>query len=84
VQGKELLARAALAEGSRPETLRIYQELGDQSADAMIFMSKEAFAAGDFEQARKWTILLARRFPEQLQFRENIIAIDAAAAPKKP
>lgn len=84
VQGKELLARAALAEGSRPETLRIYQELGDQSTDAMIFMSKEAFAAGDFEQARKWTLLLAKRFPEQPKFRENLIAIDAAAAKKKP
>ncbi len=83
-QGKEVLARCALAEGSRAETIRIYQELGEQSADAMIFLSKEAFSAGDFEQARKWTILLARRFPEQPKFRENLIAIDAAEKSKKP
>ena len=84
VSGKELLARCALAEGSRSETLRIYQELGDQSADAMIFLSKEAFAAGDWDQARKWTVLLARRFPEQPQFRDNLIAIDAAVKKSKP
>ena len=82
--GKELLARIALAEGARPETLRIYQELGGQSADAMIFLSKEAFAAGEFAQARKWTILLARRFPEQPEFRQNLIAIDTAEKGKKP
>ncbi len=84
VQGKELLARIALAEGTRAESLRIYQELGEQSADAMIFLSKEAFAAGDFDQARKWTRLLARRFPEQPAFRQNLIAIDAAEKLKKP
>ncbi len=84
VQGKELLARIALAEGKRAETVHIYQELGEQSADAMIFLSKEAFAAGDFEQARKWTILLARKFPEQPEFRQNFIAIDAAEKAKKP
>ncbi|MEI6673594.1 MAG: hypothetical protein WCO57_00295 [Verrucomicrobiota bacterium] len=78
VPGKELLARIALAEGARAETLRIYQELGEQSADAMIFLAKEAFAAGKFDQARKWTGLLARRFPEQPEFRNNLLAIDAA------
>jgi tetratricopeptide (TPR) repeat protein len=84
VPGKELLARIALAEGDRTETLRIYQELGDQSADAMIFLSKEAFAGGDFEQARKWTGKLAQRFPEQPEFRQNLIKIDQAEKPKTP
>jgi len=84
VQGKEILARCALAEGSRAETLRIYQELGEQSVDAMIFLSKEAFAGGDFEQARKWTAKLAQRFPEQPSFRQNLIKIDAAEKLKKP
>ncbi|MEN9975557.1 MAG: hypothetical protein RLZZ282_1563, partial [Verrucomicrobiota bacterium] len=84
VPGKELLARIALAQGDRAETIRIYQQLGDQSADAMIFLSKEAFAAGDFDQARKWTTLLAQRFPEQPAFRKNLIAIDAAQQRKNP
>ncbi|MEI6654178.1 MAG: hypothetical protein WCP45_05365 [Verrucomicrobiota bacterium] len=84
VPGKELLARIALAEGARAETVRIYQELGGQSADAMIFLSKEAFAAGDFAQARKWTGKLAQRFPEQPEFRANLIGIDAAEKLKQP
>jgi len=84
LQGKEILARIALAEGSRAEALRIYQELGDQSADAMIFLSKEAFATGDFTQARKWTGMLARKFPEQPEFRQNLLKIDAAEKLKKP
>jgi Tfp pilus assembly protein PilF len=84
VPGKEILARIALAEGARAETVRIYQELGDQSADAMIFMSKEAFAAGDFGQARKWTAALAQRFPEQPEFRQNLIEIDSAEKSHKP
>jgi len=84
LQGKEILARSALAEGARSETLRIYQELGDQSVDAMIFLSKEAYAAGDFEQARQWTGKLARQFPEQPQFRTNLLQIDQAAKRPKP
>jgi Tfp pilus assembly protein PilF len=84
VPGREILARIALAEGARAETLRIYQELGEQSADAMIFLSKEAFAAGDFEQALKWTARLARQFPEQPAFRQNLLEIHAAAKRAKP
>ncbi len=82
--GKEILARAALAEGSRQETIRIYQELGETSADAMIFLSKEAFAAKDFEQARKWTGALARKFPEEPSFRNNLLKIDEAEKSAKP
>lgn len=52
-QGRELLARAALAEGNRTETAKIYSELGESSPDAMIFLSKEAFAAKNFAEARK-------------------------------
>ena len=84
VQGSEILARAALAEGSKDETLRIYQELGEKSADAMIYLSKEAFAAGDFEDARKWTGALARRFPEQPAFRKNLLKIDETDPSRKP
>ncbi len=82
--GKEILARIALAEGSRAETLRIYQELGDLSADGMIFMSKEAYSLGDYDQALKWTGILARRFPDQPDFRKNILKIEEAKKLKKP
>jgi len=75
IQGKEILARAALAEGNRAETTRIYQELGTDSVDAMVFLSKETFAAGNYAEARKWTGELARRFPEVPQFRQNLLKI---------
>jgi tetratricopeptide (TPR) repeat protein len=84
VQGKEILARAALAEGKKDETVKIYTELGDKSPDAMIFLSKEAFAVKDYAQARKWTALLTRRFPEQPSFRENLLKIDEAEKNAKP
>ncbi len=82
VHGKEILARAALAEGGLAEALRIYQELGEESADAMIYLSKQAFAQKDWQQARKWTGKLARRFPAEPQFRKNLLSIDAAEAGK--
>lgn len=78
VSGKEILARAALAEGNLDETLRIYGELGEESVDAMIYLSKQAFAQKDWQQARKWTGALARRFPAEPQFRKNLLRIDQA------
>lgn len=83
-RGREILARAALAEGRREETVRIYQELGEDSTDAMIFLSKDAFARSDWPQARKWTGELARRFPAEPQFRKNLIRIDEAENQGKP
>lgn len=82
IQGQELLARAALALDDRKESMRIYEKLGDQSADAMIFLSKEAFAVENFADARRWTLTLARRFPEQPEFRKNLLKIDEAEAAK--
>lgn len=80
VRGKEILARVALADGVLDEALRIYKELGEESADAMIYLSKQAFAQKDWQQARKWTGELARRFPSEPQFRKNLLSIDAAEA----
>jgi len=82
VRGKEILARAALADGVLDEALRIYRQLGEESADAMIYLSKQAFAQKDWPEARKWTAELARRFPTEPQFRKNLLSIDAAEAGK--
>ncbi len=83
VSGKEILARCALAIDSRDEALRIYRDLGESSTDAMIYLSKDAFAKKDWPQARAWTEKLARRFPNEAQFRKNLLRIDADEA-KKP
>ncbi|MGD7652027.1 MAG: tetratricopeptide repeat protein [Verrucomicrobiales bacterium] len=77
-RGREITARAALAEGKREETTAIYQELGSDSVDAMIFLSKEAFSSRDWPAARKWTSELARRFPSEPQFRKNLLRIQQA------
>lgn len=80
IGGKEILARAALADGSSQDAERIYLALGTESADAMIYLSKQAFATKDWAAARKWTGELARRFPAEPQFRKNLLSIDAAEA----
>ncbi len=80
VRGKEILARAALSDGAVEKALSIYRELGEESADAMIYLSKQAFAKKDWQEARKWTGELARRFPNEPQFRKNLLSIDAAEA----
>lgn len=82
VPGQEILARCALVEQKRDVATSIYTKLGEQSVDAMIFLSKEAFAAKNWAEARKWTILLARRFPSEPKFRENLLNIDAAETAK--
>ena len=82
VRGKEILARAALSDGAADAALEIYLGLGEESADAMIYLSKRAFAEKDWEAARKWTGELARRFPAEPQFRKNLLSIDDAEAGK--
>lgn len=82
VAGQEILARCALVEQRRDEAIQIYHQLGEQSVDAMIFLSKEAFAAKNWAEARKWTILLARKFPSEPKFRENLLQIDEAEKAK--
>jgi hypothetical protein len=81
-RGKEILARSALVEGATDEAVRIYRELGTESADAMIYLSKQAFADKNWKEARKWTGELARRFPTEPQFRKNLLSIDAAETTK--
>lgn len=82
--GREILARIALTEGKPDDALAIYQKLGTQSVDAMIYLSKHAFAGKNWEDARKWTGELARRFPAEPQFRKNLLKIDEAQASGKP
>lgn len=80
VAGREILARVALVDSKPDEALRIYRELGDQSTDAMIYLSKHAFAEKNWSEAKRWTGELARRFPEEPQFRKNLLQIDEEAA----
>ena len=80
VAGREILARVALVNAKPDEALRVYRELGDQSTDAMIYLSKNAYAEKNWTEARKWTGALARRFPAEPQFRKNLLQIDEESA----
>jgi hypothetical protein len=82
--GREILARIALTEGKPDDALTIYQKLGTESVDAMIYLSKHAFSEKNWEDARRWTGELARRFPAESQFRKNLLKIDEVAAASKP
>ena len=82
--GREILARIALTEGKPDAALTIYQELGVNSVDAMIYLSKDAFAHKNWELARKWTGELARRFPSEPKFRKNLLKIDEEEAASQP
>jgi hypothetical protein len=78
VAGKEILARAALTENKPEQALALYRELGSASLDAMIYLSKDAYARKDWAEARKWTSELAQRHPEEPQFRNNLLQIEEA------
>ena len=77
VPGKEILARCALVKNQTEVALQIYRELGDSSVDAMIYLSKQAFAEKNWTEARKWTLDLSKRFPGEPKFRENLLKIEA-------
>lgn len=56
--------------------MTIYRGILDESADAGIFLSKEAFAAGNYDEARELTLKLVQRFPEEPSFRRNLEKIE--------
>jgi tetratricopeptide (TPR) repeat protein len=79
-RGIEILARAALLDGRKDEAEKLYLGITDQSTDALLFLSKEAYAAKRFADARKWTQILISRFPDEKKFRENLKKINEAEA----
>lgn len=76
--GSELLARAALQEGNRELAEKLYATIKDQSVEAQAFLARRAFERKDWTAARRHTEALQRRMPDQLQLRENLVAIDLA------
>lgn len=82
-RGKEILARAALLTGDRKKASAIYQGIADQSVDALIFLSKEAYAREDWKSARKFTVQLIDRHPDEPSFRANLQRI-AQAEQREP
>jgi predicted Zn-dependent protease len=78
VTGREILARAALAEGDEAGALRAYNSLRRESVEARMFLARRAFAAKDWKEARLLTTELLREMPDELILRANLEAIRAA------
>jgi predicted Zn-dependent protease len=80
--GRELLARAALMEGKKAEADQLYQAIGPDSAEAKAHLARLAFAAKNWAEARRLTQELMRLLPDELQLRQNLVAIEKAEAGK--
>ncbi|BCU79568.1 hypothetical protein [Luteolibacter sp. LG18] len=83
-RGGELLARAALLEDKRAEAEAIYRRISGESADAMIYLAKEAFSARRYDEAESLTRQLVDRFPEEPGFRQNLRKIQEARGKGAP
>jgi hypothetical protein len=77
--GVEILAKVALAQGSKDEASRLYRQIASHSVEARTFLAHEAFAQKDWAAARRWTTELIALMPDQLQLRENLEEIRRAA-----
>ena len=76
--GRELLARIATAEGRKDDAARIYEALAADSAEAKSFLARRAFAAKNWAEARRFTDELLTIFPDEMQLRANLQAIERA------
>lgn len=76
--GQELLARIDLVLGDSEDAARRYAMIVEDSTEAKVFMARQAFQAGDLATARMYTEQLVAEHPDQMQFRRNLLTIQAA------
>jgi len=72
VTGRELLARAALAEGKENEAIAIYEALGDSSDDARIYLARAAYNAKQWGRAEALVLSLIADHPNEPAFAANL------------
>jgi hypothetical protein len=76
--GRELLARIALLRSGADEAEPMYRAIETESVEARAFLARRAFERRDWPAAREQTEALMRRLPDELQLRENLMAIERA------
>jgi hypothetical protein len=81
VPAGELRARIALLRGDNAGAEKQYRALRDQSLEAGAYMARLAFAARDWPEARRLTTLWLERYPDNLQLRRNLAAINDEEKP---
>ncbi len=75
VLGKELEARASLAEGKNDEADRQFAAIEKESVRAKSYLAQRAYQQKNWARARQLTQELLKDFPEQMQLRRNLEAI---------
>ena len=78
VIGKEIQARMALAAGNAEKAGQIYQSLANSSAEALTYRARLAFRDKDWKSARQLNMELEKIYPDNMQLRANMKAIDEA------
>jgi thioredoxin-like negative regulator of GroEL len=82
VEGKQLLAHVALAQGKNEDALKIYTAIENESDEAKSFLARQAFFDRNWPRARKLTEDLLQKYPDNLQFHRNLDDIAKAEAAK--
>ena len=77
VSGRELQARAALAQGQNSVADEIYTSLGTESVEGCIYRYRSALAADDLVAAREVLNILIRLAPNEPKFREWLNELNA-------
>jgi tetratricopeptide (TPR) repeat protein len=80
VAGREFLARSHLIDGNTAQAEVIYEALGNDSDEARVFLSKQAFRRQDWPRAEALTRSLIRDHPNEIAFLRNLEAIRSASA----
>jgi hypothetical protein len=78
--GRELLARLSLMGGNKTEAEKRYRAIAKDSIEAQTFLARQAFERQEWAVARRYTEALMRALPDELQLRENLLAINQAEA----
>jgi Flp pilus assembly protein TadD len=80
--GREILGQAAVARGDLKTAAVIFQSLRDISPVAKEFLAGQAFAAGDFAEAKRLMAELASQQPDEPRHAANFKAVEAVQKAK--
>lgn len=76
IPAAELRARIALLRGDTAGAEKQFASLSNTSLEAGAYMARKAFAARNWKEARRLTAYWLEKFPDNLQLRLNLAAID--------
>ncbi len=82
VTGREIKARVELSAGHDDKAEILYRAISKDSIEARVWLAKRAILRKDWNEARKLTQELMALMPEEMEIRQSLVAIEAAA--RKP